>query len=585
MKSFLKMVLANIVGILIICLSFFLLFIVIISVSAMTGESKVVVKRNSVLTLDRNTIIIDSPTDDKQFSLFSTDTEKSVLAYDVIEAIKKAKTDDHIKGISLEADVLQAGLTQIDGIRNALEDFKKSGKFVYAFGNTVSQSSYYLGSVADQYFLSPAGGIELKGMSTEVMFFKDFADKYGISTEIIRHGTFKAAVEPFMRNDMSPENKLQMQSLLGDIWSNTAAKMAASRKIDAAQFTTVVDSLYGIIPEWSAKYKLADQLLQQADYDNLLRKKLKITENKKISRISLSKYIQSYKKEVSKSTDQVAVLYASGTIYDGEGYNDIYAIDFIKNIKKLAENDHVKAVVLRVNSPGGSANASDQILYELAQLKKKKPLVVSFGDYAASGGYYISMAADKIYSEPNTITGSIGVFGIIPYFKELAGKNGISSEVVSTNANAAMYSPINGLTPGAVSILTKNVEHTYNRFVNFVSTNRKKSYTEIDAIGGGRVWSGTRAKSIGLVDELGSLHNAVAFAAQKANMKSYEVGTYPKKLSPVEQIFKSMDQEEITTKILQKKLGKDNYELFEQITNPKLQQGVLMQMPYKVEIK
>ncbi|MFC6268246.1 signal peptide peptidase SppA [Frigoriflavimonas asaccharolytica] len=584
MKTFFKLVLANIVAITIVFIGFALFLVILVSASAMGEDSKEDVASNSVLTLNLNTKIIDSPTEN-QSSLFSQDENKSVLIYDMIEAVKNAKDDKNIMGISLEADVVSAGLTQIDDLRAALIDFKKSGKFIYAYGNTVGQSSYYLSSVADQYFLSPAGGIELKGMSTEIMFFKDFADKYGISTEIIRHGTFKAAVEPFMRNDMSPENRLQMSTLLGDIWKNTSSKIYNSRKIDSLQFKTVVDSLYGILPELTTKYKLADKLIQKSEYDQIIRKKLNIKDDKKINRITFEKYIKSYKDEVGSSADQVAVLYASGTIYDGEGYNDIYAVDFIKQIKKLADNDHVKAVVLRVNSPGGSANASDQILFELAALKKKKLLVVSFGDYAASGGYYISMAADKIYSEPNTITGSIGVFGIIPYFKELANKNGVKSEVVSTNANSAMYSPINGLTPGAVTIMTKNVENTYSRFVNFVSANRKKSFAEIDEIGGGRVWSGTRAKQIGLVDELGSLHNAIEYATQKAGLKNPKIGTYPKKLSKFEQIFKTMDKEEISTKILENKLGKENYELFNQMTNPKIKEGIKMEMPYKIEIK
>ena len=584
MKIFFKNVLANIVAIFIICIVFFLFFVIVVSVSSMSVDEKADVKSNSVLTLNLNTKILDSPTDE-QPTFFTPEEENSVLIYDMIEAVNKAKDDKNIKGISLEADVVNAGLTQIDGLRKALEDFKKSGKFVFAYGNTATQSSYYLSSVADKYFLSPVGAIELKGMSTEIMFFKDFAEKYGISTEIIRHGTFKAAVEPFMRNEMSAENRLQMSTLLGDIWKNNSFKIANSRKIDTVQFKTVVDSLYGIIPEFSTKYKLADQLIQKSEYDQILREKLQIKKDKKINRISFEKYITSFKKEVGSGTDQVAILYASGTIYDGEGYNNIYAEDLIKQIQKLKDNDHVKAVVLRVNSPGGSANASDKILFELAELKKRKPLVVSFGDYAASGGYYISMAADKIYSEPNTITGSIGVFGMIPYFKELAHKNGINSEIVSTNANSAMYSPINGLAPGAVTIMTKNVEHTYNRFVNFVSNNRKKTYAEIDAIGGGRVWSGTRAKQIGLVDELGSLHDAVSFAAQKASLKNPAVGTYPKKLSAFEQIFKTFDKDEISTKILEKKLGKENYQLFERITNPKMQEGIMMEMPYKVEIK
>ncbi|WP_332032564.1 signal peptide peptidase SppA, partial [Kaistella sp.] len=245
--------------------------------------------------------------------------------------------------------------------------------------------------------------------------------------------------------------------------------------------------------------------------------------------------------------------------------------------------DKIKAVVFRINSPGGSANASDEILFELQQLKKKKPLVVSFGDYAASGGYYIAMAADKIYSEPNTLTGSIGVFGIIPYFKELANKNGLNSQVVTTNANSNMYSPLNGVTPGGVSILTKSVEQTYKRFVHFVTQNRKKSFDQIDEIGGGRVWSGTRAKQIGLVDELGSLNDAINFAAQKAKMKKYNVAAYPKKVSKFEQFFKDIEEEQISNRFIKNKIGEENFKIFEQITNPQMQSGVMMQMPYGIK--
>ena len=255
----------------------------------------------------------------------------------------------------------------------------------------------------------------------------------------------------------------------------------------------------------------------------------------------------------------------------------------LKKLKKIAENDKIKAVVFRINSPGGSANASDEILFELQQLKNKKPLVVSFGDYAASGGYYIAMAADKIYSEPNTLTGSIGVFGMIPYFKEIATKNGLNSYAVNTNANSNMYSPINGVSAGGVSILTKSVEQTYKRFVHFVTKNRKKSFEQIDEVGGGRIWSGTRAKQLGLVDELGSLEDAVNFAAQRAKLNKYNVAAYPKKVSKFEQFFKDIEEEQISTRIIQSKIGKENYKLFEQITNPKLQGGVMMQMPYQIK--
>ncbi len=551
--------------------------------SSMGSDKSAAVKKNSVLTINLKTNIIDSPTEE-QMGLFGIGAQnKSVLLYDALEAINKAKTDDNIKGISIEADDLNAGLTQIDDIRNAIEDFKKSGKFVYAYGNGVSQSAYYLGSVADKYYLHPAGGIELKGLSTEVTFFKDFADKYGIGIEVIRHGKFKSAVEPFLRNDISPENKEQLSTLLNDLWKNTSNKMAASRKIDTAQFRTITDSLYGMIPEQSLKYKLADKLIQKSEYEDLLKTKLNVKDKEKLNKISLASYISSYADE-DKSGEKIAVLYASGSINNGDEYNDIHSEKYVKYIKKLQEDDKVKAVVFRINSPGGSANASDEILFELQQLKKKKPLVVSFGDYAASGGYYVAMAADKIYSEPNTLTGSIGVFGVMPYYKDIASKNGIRADIVATNANSMYYSGLNGVTPYGVNMMTRSVEGTYKRFVHFVTQNRKKTFEQIDNVGGGRVWSGVRAKEIGLVDELGTLNDAVKFAAQKAGLKSYQIDDFPKRMSPFEQIFKDLNEEEVSARIIKNKIGKSNYEILQQITDKKLQSEVKMEMPYQIRI-
>ncbi|MCX8532769.1 signal peptide peptidase SppA [Chryseobacterium luquanense] len=583
MKSFFKNVLANIVAIVLLCFVFFFFFIIMIAVGSMGGEKSVSVKKNSVLTINLNTTIIDSPTEEQQ-SIFNMKNKNSnILIYDAVEAIHKAKEDDNIKGISIEVDNFNAGTTQIDDLRSAIEDFKKSGKFVYAYGNSVSQASYYLGSVADQYYLNPSGGIELKGLATEVTFFKDFAEKYGIGIEVIRHGKFKSAVEPFLRNDISPENQEQLSTLLNDIWGNTSSKMAASRKMKAEEFKTVVDSLYGMIPDLSLKYKLADKLIQKTEYDQIIRAKLNLKASDKLNRVSLHKYIDSFT-DKEKSGDRVAVLYASGSINNGDEYNEIYSEKYIKYIKDLQEDDKVKAVVLRINSPGGSANASDEILFELQQLKKKKPLVVSFGDYAASGGYYIAMGADKIYSEPNTLTGSIGVFGVMPYFKDIANKNGVRSDIVATNANSAYYSSLHGLTPYGVNLMTRSVEGTYKRFVHFVTQNRKKTFEQIDSVGGGRVWSGVRAKEIGLVDELGTLNDAVKFAAQKANLKSYNVASYPKKMTAFEQIFEDLNEDDISARVIKNKIGKANYEVLEQLTDEKLKSEVKMEMPYKIKI-
>ncbi|MCG2793325.1 MAG: signal peptide peptidase SppA [Weeksellaceae bacterium] len=580
MKGFFKLVLANLTAIFIVfacCVAFFVGFLVLSSISE-TME----VKSESVLTLDLKTKIIDSPSEDQEDFFSITQEEKPVLLYDVVKAIHKAKTDNKIKGISIESDHINAGMTQLDDIREALIDFKRSGKFVYAYGNSVSQGAYYLGSVADKYYLNPAGGIELKGLSAEVTFFKSFAEKYGIGIQVIRHGKFKAAVEPFLKDEISPENKEQLSTLLTDIWNNTSMKIATSRRIKSSEFKTITDSLYSYLPNLSLKYKLADQLVQKSQYDHMIKQKLNIDPDKKINKISFAKYTEAQESDSGK--DQIAVLYASGAINSGKGYDAIYSENFIKEIKKLQKDKDVKAVVFRINSPGGSANASDEILFEMQQLKRKKPVIVSFGDYAASGGYYIAMGANKIFSEPNTLTGSIGVFGVIPYFKDLAAKNGIRSDAVTTNANSNMISPINGLSAGAVTIMTRSVESTYQRFVHFVTLNRKKSFEQIDSVGGGRIWSGVRAKQIGLVDELGTLQDAVAYAAKKANLKDYGVTAYPAKMSKFEQIFSSETDEDFSTRVIKSKIGKENFRIFQQMTDPNAKASVMMEMPFYINL-
>lgn len=584
MKSFLKNVLANIVAILLIIGIGILFFVIFISFSIASGNEKQSLKRNTVLVLDEKTMIMDAPTQ-SMVSLFSGNQANEVLLYNAVQKIKEAKSDDKIKGISIELDNINAGITQLDNIRTAIEDFKKSGKFVYAYGNTVSQKAYYLGSVADKYFLNPVGGIELKGMSTEVVFLKNLAQKLGVGIEVIRHGKFKAAVEPFITDKISSENKEQLSLLLNDIWSNTASHIQKSRKLDNTAFKTTVDSLYGIIPKESLEHHLVDKLMQKSEYNKFIKSKLKLDENDKINTISLGNYVKNTSLEKSKNKDHIAILYAAGSVYNGKGFAGIYDETLIKEIQKLKENDHVKGVVLRVNSPGGSGNASDQILFELQQLKTKKPLVVSFGDYAASGGYYIAMAGEKIYSEPNTITGSIGVFGVIPNVKELAKRNGVRADVVKTNENSNHHSLVQGLSPGAKQMLTKSVEMTYKRFVHFVAENRHKSFEEINAVGGGRVWSGKRAKEIGLVDQLGTMQDAVAYLEKKVNVNHKNVITYPAKKSAFEMIFENLEEEQMTEKLLQRKIGKDYVKWFRYITEPQSQNEIMMSLPYHITIQ
>ena len=585
MKNFIKTVLANVVALFIagILLPFFLLFVIIIIGSMSSADKDIKIKENSVLTIDFKSKVVEHE-NESESSIFEIKEDAELKYQDILNAIETAKNDDKIKGISIELDDIDAGITQIDDIRKSLEDFKKSNKFVYAYGNNVSQASYYLGSVADQYFLNPVGGIELKGLSSEVVFLKEFAEKYGININVIRHGNFKSAVEPFLRNEMSPENKEQMTTLLNDAWGEISSKIIQSRKLDATEFKTVVDSLYATIPDLSLKYKLADKLVQKSEYDEIIKNKLNVGKDEKLNKVSIRNYAFS-QVDTKTNDNKIAVLYASGTIYNGNRYSDIYSERYIQYIKDLAQDDNIKAVVLRVNSPGGSANASDEILYELQQLKQKKPLIISFGDYAASGGYYISMAGDRIFAQNNTITGSIGVFGVIPDAKNLANRNGIYSDVVSTNANSNMMSPFSGLSSGTLAITQRSVVNTYNRFVHFVSKNRKKTFEEIDAVGSGRVWSGKRAKEIGLVDEIGSLNDAVKYAASKANIAEYEAVSYPAKVDKFEQIMSSLKQESITTNYVKSQMGEENYQLFKVFADQNFRNSIQMTMPYIIRIK
>ena len=585
MKNFIKTVLANVIALFIagLLLPFFLLFIIVIIGSASSSDKDIKINENSVLTIDFKSKIVEHE-NESEASMFDLKDDAELKYQDILNAIETAKNDDKIKGISIELDDIDAGITQIDDIRKSLEDFKKSNKFVYAYGNNVSQASYYLGSVADQYFLNPVGGIELKGLSSEVVFLKEFAEKYGININVIRHGNFKAAVEPFLRNEMSPENKEQMTALLNDTWGEISSKIIQSRKLDATEFKTVVDSLYATIPDLSLKHKLADKLVQKSEYEEIIKNKLNIGKDEKLNKVSIRNYAFS-QVDTKTNDNKIAVLYASGTIYNGNKYSDIHSERYIQYIKNLAQDDNIKAVVLRVNSPGGSANASDEILYELQQLKQKKPLIISFGDYAASGGYYISMAGDRIFAQNNTITGSIGVFGVIPDAKNLANRNGIYSDVVSTNANSNMISPFSGLSSGTLAIAQRSVVNTYNRFVHFVSKNRNKTAEEVDAVGSGRVWSGKRAKEIGLVDEIGSLNDAVKYAANKANIAEYEAVSYPEKVDKFEQIMGSLRQGNIAESYVKSQISEENYQLFKVFSDQNFKNSIQMAMPYIIRIK
>ncbi|WP_291063000.1 signal peptide peptidase SppA [Empedobacter sp. UBA3239] len=560
-----------------------------IFVSALSAPTKSV-KDGSVLEISLEDPIMESDMD-RSVSIFDMSESPNVFLQDIIYSIEEAKNDDKIKGISLKLDKFSGGATQATDIRNALEDFKKSGKFVYSYSNSGSQLSYYISSVSDKIYQNPLGGTLLQGLSSNIMFFKNVGDKYGVDFQVIRHGQFKSAVEPYMRTNMSDENRLQLSELLNDVWGNVSTSITKSRKISPEQFTTVTDSLYAFIPETGKENKIYDVLAQENEYQKMLFSKLGLKEEKSKTdfevldkhTIKMEDYFETLSNKSEK--DKIAVLYASGTITEGDGFDGIQSKTYVDAIRKISQNDKIKALVLRVNSPGGSANASEEILYELMQLKTKMPIVVSFGDVAASGGYYIAQASDKIYAQPNTITGSIGVFGMIPNAQKLFNNFGLDFDEVKTNANAdQLKSLTTPLSPTAKNTMQKSIVLIYGKFVNHVATNRKLTYEQVDKIGEGRVWSGTRAKQIGLVDDFGSLDTAIKEAAKLAKIEKYSTENYPKRKDSFEEFMDNL-QGKNTEAAIAKELGSDGIRIYKEIKMMNEQKGVQVRLPYDIQIQ
>lgn len=547
-------------------------------------------KEDSVLEITLNAPIKESSMDD-EVSLFGPPPGTQIYLRDILRSIEAAKEDDKIKGISLKVGSFNGGATQLDDVRTALEDFKESGKFIYAYSHNSTQGAYVLNSVADSIFQNPMGMVLAQGMSAEVMFFKNFGDKFGIDFQVIRHGAYKSAVEPYLREDMSEENREQLTLLLNDVWKNMSDKVVTSRKITADQWTTAVDSLYSFNPEKAVQYKLVDKIAHEAEYEQILADKLEleIKEDESLHEvldkhsISLEDYAATIEKETGK--DQVAVLYASGTIMPGESFSGIQSETYKETIRDLREDDNVKAVVLRINSPGGSADASEEILYELRELRKEKPVIVSFGDVAASGGYYMAMEADSIFANPSTITGSIGVLGMMPNVKKLVNDLGITTDYVNTNANSDfLKSPFKPLSPSGMKAMTQMTESVYSMFVNHVMKARKMTYAEVDSIGGGRVWSGIQAKKIGLIDAFGGLNDAIDAAAKKAKLDKYAVVDYPFRKGGFEE-FMEQFQGVKTEAVIKEQLGADYYKLYMELKAIREFNGVQVRMPFDIKIK
>ena len=583
---FLGNVLATVVGLFVFFMLFF--FGILFIATIFGSETEVVeVKNNSVIELNLEHIKNDYAGKYKDpWMEILADGEKVGLS-DIINAIEKAKIDNDIKGISILNNDSELGIAQSKSLRDALENFKKSGKFVMAYANSFSQKEYYLNSVANTVYINPAGDFDFKGLSAEIMFFKDFQDKTGVKMEVIRHGKYKSAVEPFLDNKMSDANRKQISELLNSVWSSITSDISKSRNISVAQLNKIANGLLARTPEMAKAEKLVDFVGYEDVYHDAIRKLLKVDKDYDYNKVDILEYTR---KIGTTSTDfdikdKIAVIYAQGDIMSGEGdVNTIGEGSMRRSLIEARKDKNVKAIVLRIDSPGGNALTSDLIWREIGLTKKVKPVVVSMGNYAASGGYYIACNANTIFAENNTITGSIGVFGILPNFTQLATKIGIHTEQVKTNENAAEYSPFVPMDEKFKAVTQEGVEHVYKTFVSHVAEGRKMSFAQVDSIAQGRVWSGSQALKVGLVDKIGGLDDALKEAAGLAKIKSYKTQNFPEFEKDINDILDNLPFAKSKESFLKEELGEETYRIMEQIKRMESQKGVQAIMPFEISI-
>ena len=560
---------------------------------AFEGESQktFTVKENSVLHLKIEGPISergrDNPFEELDFGPFMPPPVLGVRG--IVKSIEEAKTDDKIKGIYLDIHYMEAGFATIEEIRNALIDFKKSKKFIYSYSEMYSQKSYYLASTATKLYLNPQGGMDLKGLSAQLMFMKNMFEKLGIEMQIFRHGKFKSAIEPFMLDKMSEANRMQTEIFMGSIWNSMLEGISKERGMSVEKLNELANNLTIDSPESALNAKLVDGILYEDEVMSLLKKDLKLSEKDKIAFAEIGKYQKSFKdsrkdKKIHSKQPKIALIYAVGAISSGEGDEENIGSESIaKAIKDARLDSTVKAIVLRVNSPGGSALASDVIWREMTLAKKAKPTIVSMGDVAASGGYYISCAADRIFAQPNTITGSIGVFGVLPNMqKAFADKLGINIDTVNTNKHSDVGTPFRKVSENEYAYIQNSVEKVYETFISRVAEGRKTTTAMVDSIGQGRVWSGVDALKINLVDELGGTNEAIAYAAKMAKISDYKIEEMPKRKDPFS-MFLNNKEDEMEARLIKKNLGAQ-YQFLDYVKTIVNLKGVQARLPYELNI-
>lgn len=586
MKSFWKYTLASFTAFVVLILICFIIMVGIISSAISSTQKEVVIQQNSMLQLRLNSEIVDrapnDPFQDLDLPMF-IGAKKTGLD-NIVSAIEKAKTNNNIKGIFLRLDNIPAGYSSVQEIRNALSDFKEeTNKFIYAYSEAYTQKAYYLASVADKVFISPEGMLMFSGIAAKPVFFKHALEKIGVEMQVIRHGKFKAAVEPFMRENMSPENREQVETYIGSIWNSVLSEISESRGISIAELNNIADENLLFAPTIESYNKgLVDSVIYEDQVLDFLRSKTGVDKNEGIPIVSVNDMKNApSKKKHSYTKDKLAVIYASGEINfaSSSGDANINGRDYAKEIRKARTDSTIKAIVLRVNSPGGSSLASELIWREVKLAAETKPVIVSMGDVAASGGYYISCPADMIIADPTTITGSIGVFGVVPNAEELLeDKLGINHDLVKTNELADLPNTNRPLTDNEKAIYQQMVVNVYKTFVNHVAEGRNMTYEAVDKIGQGRVWTGEDALELGLVDQLGDLSVAIDVAKEKVGLENIRVVSYPEQKDPIEELMNELSGS-VKIKMLKSELG-ENARYYKMLSTVKSANGILTRMPY-----
>jgi protease-4 len=589
MKDFLKFTLATVVGIV---LSSIVMFVISIGIAVgmlSSTEMETIVKKNSVMMLDLNGTLSERSQENPWDKLLGDDNTVYGLD-DILASIKKAKEHEDIKGIYLQASSLGSSFASLQEIRAALVDFKESGKFIYAYGDVYTQRLYYLSSVADKVMLNPQGAVEWKGLGAQPVFFKGLLEKIGVEMQIFKVGTYKSAVEPFVNTEMSPENREQVTEYATSVWNSLVNEVAASRNLRAERLNELADQMLMFSPaEESVKAGLVDTLIYHNDIRDYIKSQIGIEKNNSLPILGLKDMINVQKNvPKDKSGNIIAVYYAYGDITataspmgDGDG---IASEKVIKDLRRLQKDEDVKAVVLRVNSGGGSAFASEQIWYAVEELKKEKPVIVSMGDYAASGGYYISCGADRIIAEPATLTGSIGIFGIVPNVKGLTDKVGLKFDVVKTNKFSDIGATGRPMNNDEKSLLQASVNQGYDLFITRCAEGRGKTKEEIDKIGQGRIWTGSKALELGLVDELGGIDRALEVAVEKAGIDAYTVLTYPEKENFLMSLLSNTPIKSIETRLLKSNLGR-YYREFNLLKNIESADRLQARVPFSLNME